>query len=269
VNERLDLAPVAWPQTADALGFTAAAADGLRTLDGLALKCEGNWLALVDRKPVLDDPLASQLGAPGLWRVVPDRTGLTRTHDLPPLHGVEEVCDVDGAPSLAALTLFLGWATATRDSSGARDWTPPPCSEVESWLTPARLSVRSGALLARGQLVHEPGRLALVYPDLARVAETLSAARRSWLEDLLLDAQRRWRLVRFGIDAHTRGVRAEVDLTGVPAAWARPCVQLSLEALAWAVEWVLSSLSFLADTSATSQALESNPLHSLNRSKPT
>ena len=256
MSERLSFAPSAWPREAAAL-------------DGFALRSEGDWLALVDRTSGPDESLSGGLGTPGLWRVVPDGATLARVHDLPRLRGVEEDGNPEGTPSQEALTHLFEWAVATLHGERAPDWTPPPRDEVEDWLAPARLHVRSGALLATGELVHAPGRLALVFPELASVPETLSASRRSWLDGLLLEAQRRWRLARFGTDADTRCVRAEVDLTGVPTVWARSFVQLSLEALAWAVEWVLSPLSFLVDAGATSRALERHSHHSLNRSTKT
>ena len=189
-----------------------------------------------------------------------DGASLRRVHDLPRLRGAE------GAPSAEQFTGLLEWASATFASERADEWTPPPRDEVESWLTPARLSVRSGSLLARGELVHELGRLALVFPELVVVPANLSPARREWLDGLLLDGQRRWRLVRFGVDADTHRVQAEVDLSGIPAEWARPFLQLSLEALVWAVEWMLSPLSFLVDPGASSQALERHSFSALNRS---
>jgi len=249
MNERMSFAPAVWPRKAD----TSA-------LNGFELRSEGDWLALVDLTPLPDGPRPSGLGGPGLWRIVQDGAALRRVHDLPQLRGAE------GAPSAEEFTRLLEWASATFASERAGAWTPPPREEVESWLTPARLSVRSGSLLARGELVHEPRRLALVFPDLVVAPANLSPARREWLDGLLLDAQQRWRLVRFGIDADTRRVQAEVDLSGIPAAWARPFLQLSLEALAWAVEWLLSPLSFLVDPSASSEALERHSFHSLNRS---
>lgn len=274
MNERLGFTPLPWPQTAVSLGFSLPAGDGadgadqaagLCALNGFTLRPEGDWLALVDRTPVSQAPPCGGLGDPGLWRVVQDGASLARIHDLPQLHGAQGVCDEDGAPSRAALVQLVEWATTTLHAEPRQDWTPPEREEVESWFKPALLRVRSGSLLAKGELVHEPQRLAFVFPELAVVPESLSSARASWLAGLLLDAQGRWRLVRFGIDAHTRRVQAEVDLTGVPSLWAPSIVQLSLEALQRAVEWVLAPLTFLADTSAASRALERHSFQSLNR----
>ena len=107
MNERMAFAPVAWQAAADALDYSAPDADGVRVLNGFALRAEGDWLALVDRAPAPDDPLSSGLGAPGLWRVVGDGTTFERVHDLPQMRGVEEACGGDGNPSQGAFTLLL------------------------------------------------------------------------------------------------------------------------------------------------------------------
>lgn len=236
MSARLRFAPLALPPPSS--GGAA---------EGFVLRSEGDWLAIVDPAPVRDDPLPCRPGGAGPWRVVPDGPGLARVCDLPLLHGVQE-----------ALPRLLEWAAATRDGEVPAGWTPPPREDLDGGSASARLRVRAGAHLARGELVCAPGRLALVFAELASVPADLAPARRAWLEALLLDAQRRWHLVRLGLDARAR-VRAEVDLSGVPAPWARPFVQLSLAALARAVEWVLPSVAFLVDPGAPSGALERPP----------
>jgi hypothetical protein len=263
MKSRLSLTGLPWPQIAEDLGFSAPDAEGVRALNGFALRSKGDWLALVDRGSVSAESLSGELGTPGLWRVLQAGEGFVREHDLPPLACAEAE---DDSPLPDAMAELVAWASKTQKGERDPNWTPPSREVVLSWFDSSRLNLRSGSLLAKGELVHEPERLALVFPQLALVPEELSPARSSWLDEFLLDAQRHWSLVRFGIDSETGAVRAEVDLTGVPAAWACPFVQLALEALTWAVVWVLSPLSFLVDTRAHSRALDRYSLHSLKRS---
>ncbi len=221
------------------------------------------WLTLYDRSTAAESPLevASGFGEPGLWRVVRDPAAagpLVRVFEAPRPEGAPAADPVE-APDPAAL---LAWAESTRTPGAGVPcgrWTPPERAEVETWIAPHRLRVRSVGRVVRGKLVLEPNRLALVFPDLANVPADTAPARLAWLERLLLDAQSSWRLVRFGIDGQTRALGAEVDLTGVPESSARALVQLALESLAWAVEWVLSPLSFLVDAGAQSRALADLP----------
>jgi hypothetical protein len=209
---------------------------------GLELRREQDWSVIYD----LEAPAEQPLGAPGLWRTLhrSPEDPRTRAFELPPLEGDE-----------AAL---VDWARRTRQGASPDVWTPPDPEDVSSWVDPERLRVRAGLRVARGVLLHPAeghDRLALVFGELAQVPAELSAKREEWLLALLTSVAERWRLVRVGIDA-ARTVRAEVDLTGVPEAFARPLVQLSLEALRGAVGWALTTLNFLVDEGAESRALE-------------
>ena len=259
------LVRVALAAVAPELGFAPSGPGGAWLRDGVELVPEGEWLGLRDGASAApadparsassvpekgpSDP-AEQLGAPGLWRV--DERGHARVHDLPQFRGL-------AAGELATL---VDWAFETRAGRVPEGWEAPARDELEDWIDPRRLGVRAPGLgvgVVRGELVCGDGRLALVFPELARVPDDLEPERRGWLDALLDDAQRRWRLVRFGI-ARDAGaglrVRAEVDLSGVPPTWARPLVQLSFDALLWAAGWALSPVSFVADPAASSRALE-------------
>ena len=213
---------------------------------------------LVDPAARPDDPLRDDLGLPGPWRWVRRGAVAVAVFDLPPPESVE----VEGPPELGAgqpSASLIEWAEATAAGAAPRGWTPPERADVESWLDTARLTVRAGALVARAELVHRPDRLALTFPALASIPPDLPDARRAWLEELCNDARARWRLVRVGPSPDAAAVRAEVDLTGVPPALARPLLRVSLEALAWAAEWLLAPLSLVLDTGAPSRTLDRQP----------
>lgn len=256
----LRFARVLLPAAAEKLGF-APGPRGEWVRNGSALRSEGDWLALVMREPFAGDPLRDLLGTPGLWRALPERPQggeprWTRVFDLPPLgpSGVEEE-DHSEHPCAA----LLDWAEATADGSTPRGWTPPQRAEAESWIEPARRSVRAGAYVAQVDLVVDPPRFGLVISALVRIPAELPAARAAWLEELCRDAQERWRMVRFGVDEAAASVRAEVDLTGAPLDRVRSLVDLALAALACSAEWALPSFSLVTDPGVASRVLDHNP----------
>ncbi len=269
----LEPATRAWCAAACEHGFTEPDGAGVRRRDELTLRPEGAWVCFALPAPGADG--AMDLGAAGPWRLVRDGSAWQRVLELPcslaePAPAAFESAgfESDGGSESAEPAEWgqlFDWAFATRSGSAPSSWSAPPLVELEGWIDSARLTVRSSTLLAKGSLTHEARRLSLRFDELARVPEELSEERRAWIDELLLDARSRWRLVRFGVEPTTGRVCAEVDLTGVPSAWARPIVQLSLESLTWAVEWVLSPLSFLADPRVPSRALERHTTHTFRR----
>jgi hypothetical protein len=260
VSGAVRFARLLWPAVAEELGF-APGPRGERVRNGSALRSEGDWLALALREPFEGDPLRDLLGSPGLWRALRERPlrdepSWTRVFDLPPLAPPEaEDEPLPGHPCAA----LLDWAEATADGSTPRGWTPPQQAEVDSWLEPARRSVRAGAHVAQIDLVVEPPRFGLVIPALVRIPAELPPARVAWLDELCHDTQERWRMVRFGVDEAAASVRAEVDLTGAPLDRARPLVELALAALTCSAEWALPSFSLVTDPGVASQTLDRNP----------
>ena len=74
------------------------------------------------------------------------------------------------------------------------------------------------------------------------------------LGELLLDAQRRWRLVRVGVGP-ARAVAAEIDLSGAPHAQLEPLLGVAMATLPLVVEWLLLPLATLVDPGVQSRAL--------------
>jgi hypothetical protein len=203
------LAPVLWPNDAEKLGFSADA-HGERVRNGSALRAAGSWLALELRQTSAATPTYTQLGTVGLWRRLrkepfPHQSGWVQVFDLPPLRSPEGQQQDDAEHPCAAL---VDWAEATVDGSPPRGWAPPPRTNVEDWIEPARRSVRAGAQVAQVSLVIDPIRFALEISPLVRIPADLSQARTAWLEELCHDAQHRWRMVRFGVDEAAASVRA-------------------------------------------------------------
>jgi len=122
------------------------------------------------------------------------------------------------------------------------------------------LTVQAGHLLRQCELIHRPDRLALTCPILTHIPADLPAARRTWLHEVLSDAQNRWRMVRLGLVGNgEEAVLAEVDFSGCPSAVLEHLFPTGLGALCWVVAWLVNSVDFLADVTQASGALEVFP----------
>ncbi len=252
MTERVRFAPFAWPSVAGELGFMPDAAGAEPTRDGLTLRRDGSWLTLLDRtrrNGSAEDPL----GTPGLWR--------SAAFELPPIahaSSEDDESDTDRGPAFREL---IEWAEATRGTGTRPDWESPD-AEILDEIPATRLAVRAMGHVAHGEIVHEPRRLAIVFPELVRVPADLPSARTRWLHQLCHDAQQRWRLARVCLDPSSERISAEIDLTGVPHAHVRPLLRLSMEALSCAVEWALPSLALVVDATVESRLLDREPVES-------
>lgn len=212
------------------------------------------WLTM--HAAVSGDPLAGQLGLPGLWRIVSGRIGQAtqRVFELPPLADFDEEDELTAEDVLAECK---AWALSTAMGRIADGWQPPPRAEVESWIPSGGLSLRAETEARQIGLIHEANRLALVCPILPRIPAELSPKRREWLQALLTDGQDRWRMVRIGL-TETSAI-TEVDFSGVPPAIGECVFRTGLGALRWVVAWLVESAAFLAEPSVTCSALEVCP----------
>ena len=209
------------------------------------------------------DPLEAQLARPGLWQF--GRRGTAATD-----RGVKLFLfpDFDRLASLAgggaqvqdAESLehdFRAWARATSRGKLPEGWVAPSRDEASAWFTAERLTVRAGPHLSKGIFECDSKGLRIVFPELVRLGGGLPKARRAWARELCFDAQSKWHMVRFGLEGCR--VRAEVDLSGVPAEIAQPLFTFAFEALVFSVKWVLPSLALISDPSAASQVLDRGP----------
>jgi hypothetical protein len=236
-------------------GF-AESGPGLWKRGDLALRREGRWLRLEAAAPAVGDPLRAMLGRPGFWRALRDGESCVRAFDVPPL-------TVDGAgdaaPGEDVPSALLGWAEATLAGDLPDRGDVPSAEEVDTWIGPAQRHVRAGGRVVAVEVVVGARRLAFRIPALARIPAELPPARRAWLEAVCHDAQRRWRLVRLGIDDASACVCAEVDLSGAPPGSVEPLARLGMGALAVVAAWALPALSVITDPRVRSEALDQDP----------
>jgi hypothetical protein len=248
------MSPIAWQGELAALGFAPGAGAGTYELDGMEFRHDGAWCSLRTTSAVPADPLRGQLGKPGLWKRV--RNAGDRAHlvfDLPAMpHGDEaddESPDRDSS--------LLAWAVATLAGQVPAEWQAPPRRIVDGWLRPGVLTVQAGQLLRQCVLVHRPDRLALTCQLLSAISRELPDWRRAWLHEVVLDAQDRWRLVRFGLAGGDQpAILAEVDFTGCPPASLESVFAIGLGALRWVIAWLVQSADFLGEPGQPSRALE-------------
>lgn len=261
------------------LGFCRVPGAGAWRHNGVSFATEGAWAVLRATAPATGDPLADLWGQPGPWKAVSGshlhlaHSRHVRSEDVTPRR-FRRVFEVplsllvegegdDGGDALDAgrgvspLGALVAWGLATLEGRCPPGWQTPSREEVEARLAPGALTVQCGAHARQGQVVADGGRLALRMPILARRPAGLSECRLSWLRQVLLDAQDRWRLVRVGPvpDGPESPVEAEVDLTGAPPLLLDGLAAVAATALRCAVSWVVGPCAFLAHAAREPRAL--------------
>ncbi len=120
-----------------------------------------------------------------------------------------------------------------------------------------------GAIARQGALVLDDDRLMFRFPVVHKIPQSLSAARKTWLRELLVDAQNRWRLVRIGMNGRSE-VQAQVDLTGAPHHALEELVLIGTDALRLVVSSLVEPADFLVNGAQDCRAVEVRP----NRAQP-
>lgn len=253
-----------WSAALEKLGFVPEDGASRFRHNGVALQAGGEWWTLrTAAEGPGHDVLRGQLGRAGLWKLVtgPNGDGPGRVFDLPKsaLHQAEwldEFDEDDGATS--PFEDALRWALDTARGRVREGWQPPSRAEVETWIPTASLTVETARFVRQGTLEHGAGRLALRIPIVPAIPTDLSAARKEWLREILIDAQDRWRMVRIGITERA-GVDAEVDFSGAPHSVLPFVFAKGLESLRWTVRWLVESADFLVNASLACRAIEVCP----------
>ena len=91
--------------------------------------------------------------------------------------------------------------------------------------------------------------LRLVFPILSVLPADLPPHRQKWLNQVLLEAQSGWRMVRvaFAGNPQQKSVIAEVDLTGAPLAALEPLLKCAVDGLHHVVRWSAGSVTAIAN----------------------
>jgi hypothetical protein len=207
--------------------------------------------------------LPAGFGSPGLWKSSGSGVKASCVFALPrsvwDSAATQEISFDDEA---TVLDQIFQWAIGTAGGSLAAGWEAPSRPEVESWFKPDQLTVVAGSLLRQGEVVCEPGQLAIRFPLTPEYPRDTPESRLAWLHILIPEARDRWPLVRTAVVIDGNGSTtaiAEVDLTGAPRAIAEDLFVLSLEALRGVVSWLGETTDWLADATVASELLASCP----------
>lgn len=202
---------------------------------------------VAERSP-LDDPLMPA-GRPGLWK--PGRTPGTTVFDVPPsiMARAEEPVAGDRDRPGIVLERVRTWALATRDGAPVEDWRAPDADDAAAWLPEQALTLHVRSIALQGRLTCEGDRLALGFDIGDPVPDDLPVARRAWLDEVLRDAQRRWRLVRLA-RGESGALVAEVDLSGAPEELLAELIAVAVDALRIVVAWLAEPVAFLVGETA-------------------
>jgi hypothetical protein len=225
-------------------------------IEGLRLSVTADW-ASVWREPREDetDPLR-HLGRPGLWK------GVTNAH-LPrcvfevPLYVVDEIgagADAEGDARFLGLEKLIEAAQATICGGIADGWTAPSDDELAAMIPADMLTVQCAEVACQGRVTRSEDRLAIEFPIVTAIPQTLSPQRRKKLCSVLVQANNNWRLARVGLrngaTQNTLDAIAEMDLTGMPPASIGPLVRCGIDALHHVVRWAGASAAALVESPA-------------------
>ena len=241
----------AWGGVLQGLGLRPSG-DGYRDRK-IRFRVRSGWGTFESNGSQRSDPLRGQLGRPGLWKLSVDARGAVRgVFELPPSLLALAESDVERFEDVA------GWALATAGGKADKSWSPPTKAEVESWLPDKALTLQVGAIARQGALTLDDDRLMFRFPVVHEIPRSLSAARKAWLRELLVDAQNRWRLVRIGMNGRSE-VQAQVDLTGAPHHALEELVPIGTDALRLVVSSLVEPADFLVNGAEGCRAVEVRP----------
>lgn len=250
-----------WEKALAAAGFEASPAGHCYTLNGITLRFMDRWISLeADALRKTADPLTRQMGKPALWKYVKTPTGRMRELFEFPLSvaaGTESGSDDEIEKAGSPLQAMLAWALDTLNGDQLNGWRSPGYRQVRSMFPAKALTVQCDTDARQGELVRKSQRLAFRFPIVLRIPEDLSEARSYWLRRLLIETQRRWKLVRTGFNSGRikTAATAEVDLSGAPLEVLPDLVKIALAAIKGAVSWAVPSAAFLIDGAIDSSAL--------------
>jgi hypothetical protein len=241
----------AWGAVLQGLGLRPGG-DGYRNRR-IRFQVRSGWGTFESNGTQRSDALRGQLGRPGLWKLFLDARGAVRgVFELPP--SLLALAESDPA----RFEDIVGWALATAGGKVDKSWSPPTKAQVEGCLPDKALTLQVGAIARQGALILDDDRLTFRFPVVHEIPRSLSAARKAWLRELLVDAQNRWRLVRIGMNGHAE-VQAQVDLTGAPHHTLEELVHIGTDALRLVVSSLVEPADFLVNGAAGCRAVEVRP----------
>ena len=167
-----------------------------------------------------------------------------------------------GSDAGASFTSTLDWAISA-DANRFNGYTAPTREEILDYLGNTSLTVQDGSMLRECTIDRTEERFALRCPIVMSIPNDLPPERRAWLDELIAETQRRWRMVRVG-EANIDGddstmLLTEIDLTGCPEPLLAGLIPVAADSLRWVVAWAARSAAVIVDTSIDSEVLAFAP----------
>jgi len=230
--------------------------DGTYRRRKLSLRRDRGWFILTDSGTAdRADPLTRHARLTGPWKPVTGSDKPCWTAEFPAA-ALETVPNGDEAKP--ALIQWVDWAVESANVRPASTSDAPSEAEVQSWVSGAGLTILSHQHVRQVTLQRDDHRLVLSVPIVTQVPAGLPETRNTWLRDLLLATQDRWRMVRVVDESNgpARTAVAEIDLTGAPHQILEPLFAAGLQSLRYAVQWSIQSADLLVDLGVTCRAME-------------
>ncbi len=237
------------PRTFETLGFRPQGNGFVRK--GLRAHIDQSWCTFrcSGRSP---QPDAEPQGGPGLWKPVSD---LTSSHARYEFHlplgvlGATLVGPLD--EQVALVRPVIEWVETTSVGSVPSWWRPPPRSSLDDWVPEDRYTARADPFVRQGALTANDQQFSIEIPLVSARPLTLSPARRSWMQMLTRNAQRKYRMVRVTWSHPSTAapaVCAGTDLTGVPEPILPDLLRLAVDATRDVAARLLTPVNLLCDS---------------------
>lgn len=233
-----------------------------QVFNGIATPANPPVKVRVDRRWLIIESASTeapptQIGSPGLWKMATFHDERKPVFEIP-CWAFDEDQDtlLVGDEQCPTREAFVAWAATTAFSRLQDQWTPPATGNISSWLPENGLTVQAGGSVRQGELIREPSCWALRFPVLTGIPDDLPESRVAALHLLMEDAMNRWTMVRVGIEADTREMIAEVNLTGAPHS--QSLFEAALHGLRHAVIGLIPTAEIVNDPSVTLQSLDLN-----------
>jgi hypothetical protein len=213
-----------------------------------------NWISLTTSAPKSKrGTRPGSFDSFGLWKA--DGAGqLLFEVPVPVCQAVDEEHS-RGLPGVCPRSI-AEWVYASLRGEVPQGWTPPARDLVDLWMPPGALTLQLGPLLRQIELILEPSRWALRVAIVPSVSADLPRSRVRCLQELAVDAEQQWRLVRVCLVKRPEGysLMAGVDLTGAPHSEA--LFLACLDGLRHVVDWLAETADLLADVTVTLRSPE-------------
>lgn len=218
--------------------------------NGLSARIDESWC--VFRGSRSRRPSAHADGGPGLWKPVPNRASSRATFEFHlPLGAFEAALAGSADEQTESMREVIDWVASTYAGAVPSSWQPPSRGSLEDWIPAQRYTAQADPFVRQGALTANEQQISIAISIASTPVQALSPARRSWLQALTNDAQRRYRMVRVTTShpcTAAPGVWATTDLTGAPDFVLPDLLRLAVDATRHVATRLLTAVSLLCQS---------------------